>query len=69
MENAHYRDLNSDIPVCLLTDTPQQVMCLHRWTSYRSTNNSRPVTGLSMTRDILEGSVDRQTGISEFKFL
>jgi hypothetical protein len=27
----------------------------------------RPVTGLSMTRDIWRGSVDRQTGISEFK--
>ena len=29
----------------------------------------RPVTVLSMTRDVLEGSVDRQTGISEFKSL
>ena len=45
MENARYGDLNSDIPVCLSTDTPQQVMCLHRRTGYRSTSaNPLPVT-------------------------
>ena len=37
MENARYRDLNSDILVCLSTDTPQNVTCLHRQNSYRST--------------------------------
>ena len=36
VENARYRDLNSDIPVCLSTDTPPKVMCLHRRTGYRS---------------------------------
>ena len=36
VENVCYRVLNSDILVCLSTDTPQQVMCLHRWTGYWS---------------------------------
>ena len=71
MENALYRDLNSDILVCLLTDTSQQVMCLHSQTSHCSTSvHHRLVTGLSMTRDIWKVlSIDRPYCISEFKSL
>ena len=46
VENARYGDLNSDIPVCLSTDTPQNVTCLHRQNGYRSNKV------VSLARDI-----------------
>ena len=65
MENARYGDLNSDIPVCLSTDTPQHVTCLHRQNGYRSKRNPPGQKKISLAEVVFSFSI--VFPISQFK--